>query len=536
MRIENISIKTLTVCVLLIIGILSITLSLVAGFYFREAALASQAQSLSRVIEVASGDILSELRDRSISFGNTLQSREAFRSAIAKFHESGQAEPLTEQLDDPFIKGFEGTGTIDLAKLRVYDPNLKLLRTSQEGIAGLEPQLPRFLFTKAESRKGVERLKALSGLWVSPSGPLYSVLVPIGGLRLTGYLEVVVNPAFNLGHVSTLTEMPIKIYGMNDKLLHQSEQTNRENKAGEEVKLPVEYLMPAENNQPAYRLVGLEDVTRFSNDMYKTQVATTIAFLVLTVSTLSLALWAFSRFLFRPIKHMMDDIHRYTVEGSLTTTTAQDNTKEFHALSDAFTDMMKKIQSSIHELERISSLDGLTGVANRRSLDTALNKEWLRAQRSKTEVSLLMIDIDFFKLYNDHFGHQAGDDCLKIVAVKIAQLVTRPGDLLARYGGEEFAVLLPGTSSEGATSVATHILDAVAALNIHHPKSTISNIVTLSIGICTLLPSDELSPHHLIGFADEALYQAKAAGRNQIRATSPEDLAKARLSRRGEDT
>jgi diguanylate cyclase (GGDEF)-like protein len=336
-----------------------------------------------------------------------------------------------------------------------------------------------------------------------------------------------VNPAFNLAHVSTLTKMPIKIYGMDNKLVYQSEQMNRQNYAGEGVELPVEYLLPAEDSQPAYRLVGMEDVTRFSRDMHKTQAATTIAFLVLTVSTLSLALWAFSRFLFRPIKHMMDDINRYTTEGNLTATSTHGGTKEFHALSDAFANMAKKIQSNIQKLERLSSLDGLTGVANRRSLDTALNREWQRAQRNKTEVSLLMIDIDFFKLYNDHYGHQAGDDCLKMISGKIAQVVTRPGDLLARYGGEEFAVLLPGTSSEGAASVATHILDAVAALHIHHPRSTISNIVSLSIGISTLFPDDELSPYHLVGFADEALYRAKEAGRNQIRTANPDDLAKA---------
>jgi diguanylate cyclase (GGDEF)-like protein len=344
---------------------------------------------------------------------------------------------------------------------------------------------------------------------------------------MVGYLEVIVNPTFNLGKVATLTQMPLKIYSLDGKLIYQSALKE---KSGGSMQLPVEYLLKTEDDEPAYRMVGLEDVEQFSNDMRKTQVAVSIAFLALTVSILMLALWAFTRFLFHPINHMMNDINRYAIEGTLTATPDQGSTKEFHALSDAFAKMAKKIQSNIHDLERLSWIDGLTGVANRRSLDTALNREWQRAQRDKTEVSLLMLDIDLFKLYNDHFGHQAGDDCLKIVAATIARVATRPGDLVARYGGEEFAVLLPGTSSEGATSVATHILDTVAALNIHHPKSTISNIVTLSIGISTLLPGDDLNPYHLVGFADEALYCAKKAGRNQIKTASPEDLAKARLS------
>ncbi len=527
MRIEQISIKTLTVSILLAIGILASLLSLVAGAYFRESALAAQAKSLSRIIEIASDETLYHIRKESTSFGMAFQSREAVRNALVKFKETGHPEPLVAQLDESFQKGFAGAGGMDLVKLRVYDLDLKLLCESREGIKGLLPQLPPFLLARALGRKGVERLKALDGLWISPTGPLYSLLIPLGGIRMTGYLEVIVNPTFNLAKVATLTQMPLNIYSLDGKLVYQSALNEKSNGG---MQLPVEYLLKAENGELAYRMIGLEDVEQFSNDMRRTQTVISIAFLTLTVSALMLALWAFTRFLFRPINHMMNDINRYATEGNLTVTPVQGNIKEFHALSDAFSDMAKKIQCNIHELEHLSWQDGLTGVANRRSLDTALNREWQRAQRDKTEVSLLMLDIDFFKLYNDHFGHQFGDDCLKMVAATIARVVTRPGDLVARYGGEEFAVLLPGTSSEGAASVATRILDAVATLNILHPRSTVSNIVTLSIGISTLMPGDELNPYHLVGFADEALYRAKEAGRNQIKTASPDDLAKARPS------
>lgn len=527
MKIERVSIKTLTVGILLILGLLSAALSLIASLYFREEALTSQAQSLSRIIEVASREIIKELRDQSTSFGNTLQAREEFRRALADSQESGQPEKIAAQLDDPFRKGFGNMGTLDLAKLRIYDLDLKLLHESREGVSGLEPRLPEFLRKQAAGRQGVERLKTLGGLWISPVGPFYSVLVPIGGIRISAYLEVVVNPAFNLAHVSALTEMPLKIYSMNGKLLHQSEQTAAGNKAGEGIKLPVEYLLMAQNGKPAYRLVGLEDVTRFSSAMYQTQAVATLSFLALSGLSLLLALWAFNRFMFRPINHIMDDIRHYTEEGSLTATTVEGSAKEFHALSGAFADMTGKIRSNILELERLSSLDGLTGVANRRSLDAALDKEWQRARREGTELSLMMIDMDFFKAYNDRYGHQAGDDCLKSIADTISRIVKRPADLVARYGGEEFAVLLPATSAEGAMEVARQIMDAVAKLHIDHAASEISRIATLSIGISTLKADKETNPYYLVGFADEALYLAKESGRNQIKTAGRESLTQA---------
>lgn len=524
MRIEEISIKTVTISILLILAIVAAILSLIAGSYFRDSALTAQAKSLSRIIELASDDALNQIRKESTGFGATFQSRESVRTALRKLRETGHTDQLVTQLDDSFKNGFSSMGAIDLVKLRVYDLDLKLLCESQEGIAGLNAQLPPFLHERASTRKGVERMKALDGLWISPGGPLYSLLLPLGGIHISGYLEIIVNPNFNLTKIAALTKMPLKVYSQGGKLVYQSAQSEKTDGG---MQLPVEYLLKTESGELAYRMTGLEDVEQFNNDMRKTQSAIAITLLTATGIGSLLTLWTFTRFMFRPINHMMNDINRYSIEGKLTVTSVQGNVKEFHTLSDAFAGMAKKIQSNIHDLERLSWLDGLTGVANRRCLDIGLDREWRRTQRDKSEMSLLLIDIDFFKLYNDHFGHQAGDDCLKTVATSIAQVVARPGDLVARYGGEEFAVLLPGTSPEGAASVAAQILDAVSALNIIHPGSTVSNIVTLSIGYGTLRHDDEFSPSHLIGIADQALYQAKKTGRNRIKIASAEDIGKA---------
>ena len=149
MRIEQISIKTLTVSILLVIGILASLLSLIAGTYFRESALAAQAKSLSRIIEIASDETIHHIQKETTSFGTAFQSREAVRNALGKLQETGHPEQLIAQLDEPFQKGFAGVGAIDLVKLRIYDLDLKLLCESREGIAGLTPQLPPFLQARA---------------------------------------------------------------------------------------------------------------------------------------------------------------------------------------------------------------------------------------------------------------------------------------------------------------------------------------------------------------------------------------------------
>ena len=165
-------------------------------------------------------------------------------------------------------------------------------------------------------------------------------------------------------------------------------------------------------------------------------------------------------------------------------------------------------------LKTLASVDGLTGLANRRAFDARLDEECRRAQRTGGLVSLLMIDIDHFKIFNDTFGHQGGDDCLKQMARVIGGELLRRGDVAARYGGEEFAVIMPATPSHGAAVVAERLRDAVEALAINHPSSP-SGLVTLSVGTATASAADAY-PAALVASADAALYAAKRDGRNRV--------------------
>ena len=173
------------------------------------------------------------------------------------------------------------------------------------------------------------------------------------------------------------------------------------------------------------------------------------------------------------------------------------------------------LQTANHALQRLTLADGLTGIANRRHFDQYLEQEWRRAMRERLPLSLILIDVDYFKLYNDHYGHQLGDVCLRQVAQAISTAPRRATDLTARYGGEEFAVVLPNTNQAGAMHLAKSLLQAVKALHIPHQNSAVCPWVTISLGVSTCLPSTNLNPLNLISAADQRLYQAKQQGRDR---------------------
>jgi diguanylate cyclase (GGDEF)-like protein len=174
-----------------------------------------------------------------------------------------------------------------------------------------------------------------------------------------------------------------------------------------------------------------------------------------------------------------------------------------------------KIRSVL--LERYANQDSLTGIANRRCFDLALDAEWRRGIRDERPLSLVMVDVDCFKQFNDRYGHREGDHCLRRVAKAMAHVLTRPADLLARYGGEEFVAILPGTDLEGARWMGERLRDAVLELQIPQQRPDGSRQVTISVGCASMLPSADLSGYSLLQAADDQLYLAKHSGRNCVR-------------------
>ena len=175
-----------------------------------------------------------------------------------------------------------------------------------------------------------------------------------------------------------------------------------------------------------------------------------------------------------------------------------------------------ELKQARDQLTRLATTDGLTGLANRRHFDETLAKEYARLARTDDKLSLILLDVDHFKPYNDFYGHQAGDDTLRAVAAVIQEAMLRPADFAARYGGEEFACILPDTDAEGALAIAEGIRNEIQALRIEHAKSTANGHVTVSIGAATKRCVPGGSPLLLIGDADRQLYRAKMGGRNRV--------------------
>jgi diguanylate cyclase (GGDEF)-like protein len=191
----------------------------------------------------------------------------------------------------------------------------------------------------------------------------------------------------------------------------------------------------------------------------------------------------------------------------------------------------EQLEIANEELQRIANIDGLTQIPNRRCFDEVLFQEWKRLKRDQLPLSLIFCDIDFFKKYNDTYGHPAGDECLKKVAEILYKSVNRPPDLVARYGGEEFVVILPQTDTEGAIHIAKIIIQKIELAAIPHISSLVSKYVTLSMGVSTLIPDDYTDPQDLISQTDQALYQAKQAGRNRFTIGSIINYAQLKIDR-----
>ncbi|BBD60278.1 diguanylate cyclase [Nostoc sp. HK-01] len=279
------------------------------------------------------------------------------------------------------------------------------------------------------------------------------------------------------------------------------------------------------------------------------QIRDTMFLFALIASIVTIIAFAIGQLLTKPIIYLTNIVLQFSA-GNLEIRAKINSKDEIGQLAKSFNNMALQLQTSLttleqrvqertaelviaketaenanQKLEQLVNLDGLTQIANRRCLDGRLQAEWKRLARDEQPLSLILFDVDKFKLYNDYYGHLAGDDCLIRVAQTVQQTVHRPADLVVRYGGEEFLVLLPNTDLAGASKVAQIIQQTIHDLAIPHVQSDVKNIVTVSLGITCVIPTLDIKPNTLIALADQALYNAKVQGRDRYCIAVSEDIS-----------
>lgn len=507
--IESLSTRFVVGLVFVLLGIIALLQSLYAGSIYRDHAMTAEAKTLQKVIAVATEGVLEEVRQLSQELAYHLASKPALAAGLPQ-DASTVAESILDALDTPFHSGFPNNDRLNLEKTRLYRLDGRLVASSRQGLAELPKEMPESLAEQLLTRTGIQRLQALSGLWKSNQGTLYSLIVPVGGLRLSGYLEVVVNPRFNLPKIEDLTHLPVQV----------SEAVADTNWSGPNWRylspglIGIDHVLIADNGQPALTLTTQLSVEAFERTVLQASIFLFLTQLLITGLALVGGYTLMLRFLIRPVQAMCDDI-QHGIDTKQQTPVQTRGLNEFHTLASLFNRLMKDIHHNRSILETLSLTDELTGLANRRAFNAMMEREWHRCCRHGEAISLLLIDIDYFKKYNDSAGHQAGDAVLRQVGRLLDQQVKRSEDLAARYGGEEFAVVLPKVDKDAATNMAECIQQAVRTARIPHPDSDVSECITLSIGIASCIPNDPGRHDCFIECADKALYLAKSGGRNQ---------------------
>ncbi len=352
MSISRISIKQLSVTLLAFLGICAITLSVISAVLFRDTALSAQEQTLSRIVALSARQSIDALEVNVLDMGRGAKGElSAPLSAIIRDPSDEVAKgELQTALNGQFHQRFVTARILDVKKLRVYDLDLNLVMQSQEGVSGLASELPKSIYDKAKPREGAERLKAVSGLWMSEQGAMFSVLAPLGGLSVNGYIELVVNPAHNLVNVAEIINLPLTIVDSTGKQIFQSEGWAEKQSA---TTLPIEYVLKTSDGKALLTLVMLEDMQQFYADLSKTRTIILAAFVVLMVVCIGISLWLLSRHLFAPMKVLLQQMDQ-TAKGDLTINVESRGLSELRMFGGALATLVQSLRNQVEAISRNS--------------------------------------------------------------------------------------------------------------------------------------------------------------------------------------
>ncbi len=375
---NKLSIKSLTTANLLAIGVIAIILSVATGINYKSAALEDEARIISRITEVASSQVLLKIHEQGKMLGAAAENDRKFRTSINKADQTELKEYIIHNLDDQFNQRLVTNGTINLKKLRVYDKKFNLIAQSSKGERNLPQRMASSLLEKIKDRKGAERLKTTNTLWMTPNGVASSVIVPIGGLRLRGYLEVVISPASSLSNIEEMLHTPVKINNHKDIATYTSENWTPNN----ENMLIVDYVLKTDNGELALTIQVLEDTTIFNNKFAKTQLISLALFVALFTLSIGLSLFVFSRFVFKPLRRLTDNMQQ-CANGNLTVKTGTNGLTELSSIGTSLALLVSSLNSHVKDIQKDASR--LSTAATNLSLTTTETTNGAKQQQEETQ-------------------------------------------------------------------------------------------------------------------------------------------------------
>lgn len=378
MWLNKISIKALTISNLSIIGIAAIILSVVSGMTYRSAALEDETRILERIIGVASTEVTKTLTTYSKDLGASTENDRAFRKALKKIDQPENKEIVVTRLNDQFNQRYVTGGILDLKKLRVYNKKFELIAESTTGEKGLNQKLPDFIYELAKDRKGGDRLKSLSGVWSEESNAYFSVLVPVGGLRLRGYLEIVTNPSHNLKSIENMLSSPLKISNLANEDQYVSEAWDIENPN----MLIVKYQLPGTNGEPALNLQMMENIEIFNKKFDETQIISLGSVGAVILFGLIFSIVIFTRFVFTPLKTLMSNMERCSA-GDLTVDVKQEGLSDLQSLSLSLKSLVSSLNNQVTEIQ--SNIVNVANSAAELSIITSETNQAIQQQQTETD-------------------------------------------------------------------------------------------------------------------------------------------------------
>jgi len=488
----------------LVMGLLGMMLAAATGEAYQRLALDNQRESFVALAKLKINEIITELAQNSVALGLSAQATAGFHQAII----SKDSVRISRQLDEHFHRAFVTLGRVKLIKMYAYDKELNFIASSNEGDPALPSNKPvcTELLGKIASRRKTARLKPDSGLCRVGMRPVLAAIVPVGGLRIKGYLQMIIDPTPGFSKVDSGLGTPLRLVGPDKTLYYQS--ANWPGMLNKNILLAKYTLFTPQNRQ-------FLDLTFASNIAeLRKQLSTTRNFIfsiavIVMLGTTLLALLMLQRTALSPLSTLTNHLRRVQKDKSrLGKKVVVSGNAEIVELATDFNNMSGELSTLYRTLENMAFTDALTGMPNRVLFYDRLEQITLTASRYKAQFSLMMMDLNRFKNINDTLGHHIGDQLLKTVGERL-QTILRESDTVARLGGDEFAALLPAIDhDEGATIVAEKIVNA-----LNKPIAVEGH--NLSIGISIGLvrcPRDGDKTTLLMQHADVAMYHAKRKG------------------------